>query len=169
MFALKGSDRQRHLAFHALATIGAGLGREFGVNGVKMFAISFSNPLQPLKERAPSNIVDRLAHRLVFYHAFDVQILNDNGIVTFVVKEFVSRLCDKVKTLTGNLVVLLCEGILRFPPAFRIRLLTRKRALQVCQLLLSSLIEPPISDLFAVRSYHKGFCADIHTTSGLSL
>ena len=102
MFAFKGSDRQRHLAFHALATIGTRLGGMRWINGVEVFAVSLSKPLQPFKEDTPRYVIYGLCHASIFGHTFDVKILNDNGIKNFVVIEPVSRLCYEVKTLAGN-------------------------------------------------------------------
>ena len=165
MFARKGSDRQRHLVFHTLATIGTRLGGMRWINGVEVFAVSFSNPLQPLKEHAPSDIVDRLAHVVAFHHAFDVQILNDNGIIAFVVIQPVNRLCYEVKALAGNLIVLLCEGVSRFPIAFTVFLLPRQLTLQLGKFLFASFIETAVANLFAVRGDNKLFCPNVHTTS----
>ena len=74
---------------------------------------------------------------------------------------------DKIKTLTGNNIRLLCQGVLCFIPAFTSIRLARKVSLKFREFAFSRSVKVRVRDLFAIRSRQKIVCPDIHTTSGL--
>ena len=86
---------------------------------MEMFAVAFTNPITPVKEQvSPSRVRDRLGKVSVLYHVARFKFLGNNRIKAVMVKEFVSRFRDKVKTLTSNNIGLFRQSHACFIPAF---------------------------------------------------
>ena len=134
---------------------------------MEVFAITFSNPVAPVKEHTPSRVRDRLGKVSVLYHIARFKFLCDNRIKTFVVEKGVSRFCDEVKTLAGDNIRLFCQCVFRLIPSSALVLLARQVAVKFHEFVFRLAIKARVGYLLTIRSRQKVLYAYIHTTSRL--
>ena len=133
---------------------------------MKMLADSLGNPLAPIKEHTPRGIGDRF-RMPTSHHTFYAYLLSNNGIITFVVVEIVSRLCYEVKAFTCDPIMVFRKGVACLRVASTAFLLTSQRLLQGCRFLFLCIPIARIRNGIAIGVGQKLFSPDIHTTSGL--
>jgi len=159
--------RQLQLNRRFLTALRTGLTRVVGWHLMEVFAIALCYPTAPVKEHAPRRIRDRLREVSVLQHVARFEFLGNNSIKRFVVKEFIDSFRDKIKTLAGNNIVLLCQSVFcLIPPLTPIRL-ARQVAMKFDEFMLRLAIKARILFGFTGRGRQKFVRPNIHTTSRL--
>ena len=157
--------RQLQFDSRFLTALRTGLTRLMRWHLMEMFAIALGNPMTPVKEHAPRCVRDGLGEVAVLYHVAWLEFLGNNGIKPSMVKKFGRRFRDKVKPLTGNDIVLLCQCVLRFiPPLAPIRL-SRQGPVKFYEFAFSRSVKTRVGYLLTIRNRQKIVCPNVHATS----
>ena len=157
--------RQLQFEWRFLTAFRTGLAGIVWRHLMEMFTLALCYPVAPVKEHPPRRISNRLGKVAVLHHVTRSKFLSNHCIKSFVVKKLICCFRDKIKTLTGNNIRLLCQRVFRLIPAFAPVLLARKGSLQAYQLLFRLSIKSGIGFPLTFGSRQKRVCPDIDTTS----
>ena len=134
---------------------------------MEMFAISLCYPFTPIKEHTPRRVRDGLGKIAILDHIRRFEFLGNNSIKSFVMEKFIDGLCDKVKALASNNIILFYQRVFRLIPAFTALLLSGKLSLKCSKFLFGRLVKTRVWYGVAIGVGKKVLCANVHTTSRL--
>ena len=166
-FTMEQTIGQLQFEWRFLTAFGTRLAGMVGGHLMEMFAITFCDPMAPIKEHSPRGIRNRLGKVTVLYHIARFEFLGNHRIKTFVMEKVIDGFREKVKTLAGNNIGLFCQRIFRLIPAFALIRFAPKIAVKLDKFAFSTSIKAGVGFFLAFRSRQKIVCAYVHTTSGL--
>ena len=157
-------DTNRKRFLYHLTTARAGLRSSVWRHFQHMFASVFSFAKKRQDKVAPCGIRNAFGNVVVFYHVGDLQIFNNDGIISRI--KLMRCFPVEVLALIDNAFVLFCEFVYKFLSSMASLIASRYDALCSFQFLFGLSQMARIRNLFALGGREKRFKANINTNSG---
>ncbi len=154
-----GTHRERFL--HDFATLVAFLAGEARIDSHDLMSSICSFGFKDGEKRAPTGITDGFGQRLIFEHATDVQVLNDDMVI--MISVLLGRLEVKITALTRDLEMGLCHVLGRFPASVAALFAPAQGPLLASEGLLRAAIIARVRNRLALRVSQEHFQANIKT------